>query len=55
MYYQMPADGLVYITAVSLTTGFGSEGDWIVSENEGSFQISLSFTSFRLFLCLGSF
>jgi hypothetical protein len=35
MFYQMPADGLVSITAASFATGFGSEGDWTVNQNEG--------------------
>lgn len=31
----MPDDSGVYITAASFVTSAGSDGDWIINENEG--------------------
>ena len=47
MFYQMPENDLVYITAVSFATGFGSEGDWLLIEKEGNVEYLFFGTNFR--------
>lgn len=35
LYYQMPQPDKTPVNAVSFTTGWGSQGDWIVYETDG--------------------
>jgi len=37
MSYQLTGTQNVSITALSTTTGYGSQGDWIVYESDGKF------------------
>jgi hypothetical protein len=45
VFYQLANADSTPIVALSFTTGFGSEGDWIAYENDGSsfLQICIGF------------
>ena len=36
MYVELAATETEYINTASLTTGWGSQGDWIIYENDGN-------------------
>ena len=40
MLYELTANQLAPITALSLSTAYGSDGDWILFENDGNYQNS---------------
>ena len=42
MSYQLTGNDNVPLTALTLTTAYGSEGDWIISENDGKHRLFLN-------------